>query len=141
MKIELCRGSHSVGQYSYHAVFVVAYRRDIFRDRRVLALVKAYLEAKAEEMGVSIEAMDFGPDHVHLFVSECGRWSAFGLKQELKGFTARMMRKNHWPLFRHLLWGRKFWKRGDFCRTVGSVTADVVKFYVQHCQQKHWVIN
>ena len=141
MQIELCRGSHSVGQYSYHVVLVVAYRRQVFRDKRVLALVKAYIEAKAEEMGVAIEAMDFGPDHVHLFVSECGRWSAFDLKRELKGFSSRMMRKNHRPLFSHLLWGKKFWKRGDFCRTVGSVTADVVKFYVAHCQQKHWVIN
>lgn len=141
MKIDLCRGSHSVGQHCYHAVFVIAYRREVFRDKRVLALVKAYLEAKAERMGIVIEAMDFGPDHVHLFVSRCGRWSGYDLQQELKGFTSRMMRKNHRRLFRHLLWGKKFWKRGDFCRSVGSVTADVVKFYIGHCQQEHWTIN
>jgi len=141
MKIDLCRGSHSIGQFCFHLVLVVAYRRDIFLDERVLRLVKAYLEVKAEAMGITIEALNFGPDHAHLFVSQTGAWSAYDLKQELKGFTSYMMRKNHSKLFRHKLWGRKFWKRGDFCRTVGSVTSDVVKFYIESCQQKHWMIN
>lgn len=141
MEIELCRGSHSVGQYCFHLVLVVAYRRDIFRDGRVLKLTKAYLEAKAEQMGIRVEAIDFGPDHVHLFISRSGMWSAYSMKQGLKGFSSYMMRKNHWNLFRHKLWGKKFWKRGDFCRSVGSVTADKVKFYVEHCQQKHWQLN
>ena len=141
MKICLERGSHSVGQYAFHVILVVAYRRDIFRDERVLRLTKAYLESKAEQMKIRIGAMEFGPDHVHIFTDKCGRWSGFELKRQLKGFSSYMMRKNHRKLFRHKLWGEKFWKTGDFCRSVGSVTAENVEFYVTHCQQKHWEMN
>ena len=49
-----------------------------------------------------------------------------------------MMRKNRWSLFRGYLWGKKFWSEGYFYRTVGQVTADSVKFYVERSQKKHW---
>ena len=132
------KGRHWVGESCYHLVFVAAYRRKIFARDIVLRLTRAYIEAKAQDMKIRIESMEFGPDHVHMFVSRCDAYSPRDLKHDMKGFAAAMMRKNHWNLFRDMLWGKKFWKRGDFHRSIGSVSKDKVKFYIDHCQHKHW---
>ena len=135
------KGRHWVGESCYHIVFVVAYRRKIFAREKVLQLTRAYIEAKAQDMRVRIESMEFGQDHVHMFLSCCDAYSPREIKRNLKGFVSAMMRKNHWPLFRNMLWGKKFWKRGDFHRSIGSVTKDKVRFYIDHCQAKHWLVH
>ena len=141
VKFELIRGSHSVGESNFHMVFTVAYRRKIFKSKRVLDQTRQYMLSKAVEMRINVAAMDFGPDHVHLFVTNCRRYSVEDLAHDLKGFVSKMMRENCFMWIRAWLWGKKFWTRGYFYRSVGSVTAETVKFYVAHCQHKHWVVN
>ena len=91
-----------------------------------------------QKLGVIISAMDFGPDHAHLFITNWKHCSLEKLVNGLKGFTSYMMRKFHCDLFRSLLWGKKFWSAGYFYRTVGVVTKNAVKYYVEHSQKKHW---
>lgn len=135
---ELVRTSSSVGEINLHLQLTPAYRRDIFADKQVRELTKIYFLEKAKQMGILVAALDFGPDHFHAFISNWKHYSIEKLVNLLKGFTSHMMRKHHWNLFRHKLWGKKFWSEGYFYRTVGVVTADAVKYYVEHSQQKHW---
>jgi REP element-mobilizing transposase RayT len=140
MKIELIKHSHCVGESNFHYQLTPAYRRPIFEIERVRKLVRAYILAKAEEIRVIVASIDFGPDHVHFFVSDCKNYSVSELAHEFKGFVSRMMRKNHWDLFRHELWGDKFWTAGYFYRSVGAVTSETIKFYIEHSQAKHWEV-
>jgi REP element-mobilizing transposase RayT len=117
-----------------------AYRQPIFSDEKVRKLTKSYLLAKAEELNVLIVSVDFGPDHMHFFVANCKNYSVANLIKRLKGFVSRMMRKNHWNLFRHWLYGDKFWTAGYFYRSVGATTSDAIKFYIEHSQAKHWEV-
>lgn len=139
-KIELVRHSHSVGESNFHYQLTSAYRQPIFTDGKIRKLTKAYLLAKAEEMKVIIASVDFGPDHMHFFVANCKNYSVAELIKNLKGFVSRMMRKNHWNLFRHWLWGDKFWTAGYFYRSVGATTSGAIKFYIEHSQTKHWEV-
>lgn len=141
MQLELVRASHNVGESNFHLVFVVAYRRKVFSSKHNLDAARAYTEEKALSMKVKIEAMEFGPDHVHLFLSHCRRYSAEELARLLKGYVSRMMRMHHAPFLRAWLWGKKFWTSGYFYRSVGSVNSETVKFYIDHCQAKHWDIS
>ena len=136
--IELVKTTSTVGEINLHLQLTPAYRRDIFVNERVKKLTKAYLLEKARRLGIIIAALDFGPDHLHLFVTNWNHYSVEKIANELKGFTSYMMRKYHWPLFQNKLWGKKFWTEGYFYRTVGVVTADAVKYYVEHSQSKHW---
>ncbi len=138
MAIELVRTTSTVGEINLHLQLTLAYRRDIFVSEQVKELTKLYFLEKAKKLGIIIAALDFGPDHVHAFITNWKRYSVEKLVNELKGFTSYMMRKFHWDLFRNKLWGKKFWSAGYFYRTVGVVTADAVKYYVEHGQQKHW---
>jgi len=135
---ELVRTSSSVGEINLHLQLTPAYRRDIFANEKVRNLTKIYFLEKEKQLNILVAAVDFGPDHFHAFISHWKKYSIEKLVNLLKGFTSYMMRKHHLDLFKHKLWGEKFWSEGYFYRTVGVVTADAVKFYVEHSQKKHW---
>jgi len=138
MEIELVRTTSSVGESCLHLQLTPAYRRNIFVDEQVRDLTKIYFAEKAKKLGVLISAMEVGPDHFHVFLVNWKKYSVEKLANEFKGFTSYMMRKHHWHLFRHKLWGKKFWSEGYFYRTVGIVTREAVQFYIEHSQKKHW---
>jgi putative transposase len=134
----LVRASHTVGESNLHLQFTPAYRRDIFVDTLVRELTVAYMVERAKQLKVLVSAVDCGTDHLHVFVQHWKNYSIAALARELKSYSSRMMRQGHMGLFEHKLWGDKFWSSGYFHRTVGVVTAETVKRYVQESQKKHW---
>jgi REP element-mobilizing transposase RayT len=78
-------------------------------------------------LGIRMEACEFGPDHVHLFVSRCKNYSVPYLVQRFKGASSRRIRQELWERVRGKLWGDSFWSDGYFYRSVGSTTAEAVQ--------------
>ena len=138
MKIQTTSYSHAVGEFNYHIQLTPAYRQNVFANEKVKKLTNAYLVAKIEELKLNLVAIEFGPDHVHLFVANCKNYAPCKIIQFLKGFSSRMMRKNHFDLFRMFLWGDKFWSEGYFCRSIGETTSEAVEHYIKESQSKHW---
>ena len=138
MEPELIRSSHAVGESNYHIQLTPAYRQDIFEDERVRELTLAYILEKLLEHKVVLTAYGFGPDHLHLFVSNVRFVSEIKLVQEIKGYSSYMMRRGHWQMFHDKLWGDKFWSEGHFYRTVGAVTKESMHWYITEGQKKHW---
>jgi putative transposase len=139
MRFEVRSYSHCVGEFNYHIQITSAYRRKVMEDEQVNKLVRAYIIAKLDELKVQVVTMKGGPEHLHIFVKNCKNVAPANLIGQLKGFSSRMLRKNHWNLFKHLLWGHKFWSEGYFCRSIGSTTTEAVEYYIEHAQDKHWV--
>jgi len=133
--IELLRSSHSVTETNLHLQITPAFRQDVLRDEIVRVLVRDYALAEARKWGFVISAMGFGPDHLHVFITNWKNFAPAKLAQLLKGYTSRMMRLHHRDLFRDKLYGDKFWSGGYFARTVGAVNADTVKRYVEESQE------
>ncbi|EFK96346.1 Transposase IS200-like protein [sediment metagenome] len=138
MEMKKMHYSHAVGEFNYHIQITPAYRADVFRNERTKNLTKAYLVAKVEELKLSLVAIEFGPNHVHIFLANCKNYAPCKIVQFLKGFSSRMMRKNHWELFRCDLWGDKFWSEGYFARSIGETTSEAVEHYILESQSKHW---
>ncbi|HLB34598.1 MAG TPA: IS200/IS605 family transposase [Chthoniobacterales bacterium] len=138
MATELQSSGHTVGETNLHIQITPAYRRDIFADQLVRELTVAYIMQRAQEMKIKISALECGPDHLHAFVSNYKNWSIPVLVGQLKTYSSRMMRKGHKELFEDKLWGDKFWSAGYFYRTVGIVTSETVKKYINEGQKKHW---
>ena len=139
MEKELIVSSHAVGESNYHLQFTPAYRQEIFRDPLVAELTLGYIIEKLKQHKVILTAYNFGPDHMHLFVSNVRFVGEIKLVQELKGFSSYMMRKGHWYMFKDKLWGDKFWSEGHFYRSVGAVTKESMKWYITEGQKKHWL--
>jgi len=138
MRAELVVSAHAVGESCFHLQLTPAYRRDVFVDPLVRELTLAYVVEKLRELRVVLVGYGFGPDHLHLFVSNVRFVSVAELVRQIKGFSSYMMRKAHWYLFREKLWGGKFWSEGHFYRSVGAVTKESMQWYVSEGQKKHW---
>jgi REP element-mobilizing transposase RayT len=96
---------------------------------------------KIHELGIVLEAIEFGPEHVHLFVTNCQKYDVPTMLHHIKGFSSWFLRKNYWDLFKDELWGDSFWSDGKFFESIGRVTADNVKFYITRQQEKHWIFR
>lgn len=138
MANELRSSGHTVGETNLHLQFTPAFRRDIFVDDLVRELTVAYIAQRAQELRVTLAAIECGKDHVHLFVSNWKNYAVSTLAGLLKSYSARMMNKGHKQLFQDKLWGGRFWSSGYFHRTVGAVNSETVKRYITEGQKKHW---
>ena len=138
MKTELIVSSHAVGESNYHIQLTPAYRRDIFSDPMVAELTLAYIAEKLKQHKVILAGYGFGPDHLHIFVSNVRFVGEIKMVQLIKGFSSYMMRRGHWWMFHHKLWGDKYWSEGHFYRSVGAVTKESMEWYVTEGQKKHW---
>jgi len=103
----------------------------------VQELTLAYILTKLQQFHVQLLAYNFGPDHMHLFVSNVRFVSEVEMIRQIKGYSSFMMRKGHKLFFVDKLWGDKFWSEGHFY-SVGAVNKETMKHYIEECQDKHW---
>ena len=136
--MELMRGHHSVGEANLHLQFTPKYRRDVFRDGVVQRVCEESFRETAEQLGVVVHALAFGPDHVHVFVGACRNHSVAEIVRRLKGASSRRVRQKCRDRVRMKLWGDAFWSGGYFYRSVGSTTGKAIQYYIQNSQQNHW---
>ncbi len=137
-KWSLLNYTHCVVGANLHLQFTPAYRRDIFCDSEVITLCRTVFGVVAKELGVEMAACEFGPDHVHLFLSGWKNYAIPDLVQRLKGRSSREIREKLWNRIKSKLWGDKFWSGGYFAETVGRITAENAKYYIERQQGKHW---
>jgi putative transposase len=119
---------------AYHFVWIPKYRRDILvgdvaeYTREVLSDILKELECKP----LAIEVM---LDHVHVFVLCPPRHSPAYIVNYLKGKSARRILQR-FPELKAKATRGKLWSRSYFVATVGSITADIVKRYVEEQWEK-----
>jgi REP element-mobilizing transposase RayT len=94
---------------------------------------------KLHKLGIKIGAIEYGPDHVHLFLTDCRKYSVPELVQHIKGFSSYYLRKNYYDLIRPYFWCDAFWTGGYFYESIGRVTIGTVKYYIERQQGKHWM--
>ena len=129
---------HCVGESNYHFQFTPKYRRDIFRDAILKNACLVSFREIAARYGVRLLAVEFGPEHVHLFMSNCRRFSVSQLAQYFKGASSRDLRMSHWERVRKKEWGSALWSAGYFYESIGRVTSETIEYYIERQQGKHW---
>lgn len=136
----LYRTSHSFGEANYHLQFTPKYRVPVFRNYQIREGCRDLFRRAARNLSIDIVALDFGPDHVHIFVARCKNYSVAYLARRFKGYVSRYIWRLYPDELRGFFWSRrKFWSSGYFHETVGAVTTDVCERYVKTGQRKHWV--
>ena len=79
--------------------------------------------------------MEVVEDHVHLFLEFHPSTSLSKVIQHLKGGSSYRLFKLH-PELREKYWGGSLWSSGKFYRSIGNVTADTIKHYINDSQGK-----
>ncbi len=77
-----------------------------------------------------IGALNVQEDHVHLFLSAPPSVAPSLIANTLKGITARQVFKQY-PQIKKQLWGGSFWSRSYYVGTVGDMTGEAVKKYIE----------
>ncbi len=126
------RSNKSVFNIGYHLIWCPKYRRKVLVDGKDVRL-KELLREKANSMEWTIESMEVMPDHVHLFVKAAPTDSPHWIVQQLKGYSSRMMREEFPDLKRRL---PSLWTRSYFCGSVGHISEESVKKYIEDQKNK-----
>lgn len=125
MSERYAKNAGAVFSLKYHLVWCPKYRRPVLAkpvDRRL----KALLQEKASELGMTIHTLEVMPDHVHLFVESDPTLCVAEIVNRLKGFTSRSLREE-FPFLRSRL--PTLWSRSYYAGSVGSVSEAVVRKY------------
>jgi REP element-mobilizing transposase RayT len=68
--VEIAYSQQSVGESNHHLQFTPKYRRCVFLDEKIRATCERLAYEKAKQLGVSIGAINFGPDHFNTKIYE-----------------------------------------------------------------------
>ena len=128
--MELKVFNHSVGQNSYHFVWCPRFRHKIFKHEDLKFACANILQAICRKHKFEIFELEIGVDHIHLFVDITPNYSVARAFQFLKGTSSRALFKSFPILLSNYYWKGNLWSRGKFFRSVGNVTSDVIKNYI-----------
>lgn len=120
--------SHTAWKCQYHIVFIPNYRKKKLYGQ-VRADVRDIIKTLCNYKGVEIIEGAVCIDHVHLRVSTPQKMSVSEFMGYLKGKSALMIFDRHPELQNK--WNKAFWNRGYYVTTVGNVTEDTIKRYIQ----------
>ncbi|MHB1607538.1 MAG: IS200/IS605 family transposase [Acidiferrobacter thiooxydans] len=117
---------------AYHFVGIPKDRRKI-PTGEVEAACKKLIEECCTQHGFTLLALETDVDHGHCLVSAPPRWSPAVIVGLLKGYTSRHLRARFPKLKRQ--WGKEpLWTQAYDVGTAGSVSAAVIRRYIQGCQ-------
>lgn len=121
------RNAGSVYSLRYHLVWCPKYRRKVLVGE-IAEDLRSLLYQKAQELEVTIEALEIMPDHVHLFIQSDPTEAPQRLANQFKGFTSRILRQT-FPQLRSRL--PSMWSRSYYIGTIGQVSEETVKRYIE----------
>jgi len=124
---DIKRFAHNVGQNWYHIVLVTKWRGKIFQWQESKAAAEKAFHTICGRHNIDLFTIEVMQDHVHLFVSCPPDFSVRKLFQVLKGGSSYYIKQEYPSLkkYRHL------WNRGTMYRSIGSVSSETVKQYIQ----------
>lgn len=121
----------SVYNITYHIVWAVKRRRKVLTPE-VEAYMRTVIQDIADSKGFTVSFFEVAEsDHVELFVSAPPKLSPSILIQYLKGITGRKLYE-HFPDLKDKLWKGELWNHSTYIETIGTVTEDAVRDFIEH---------
>ena len=124
------KSSHVQYDIEYHIVWTTKYRYKILHGR-VAERVRELIRQSCNSMNVTIIKGSIGKEHVHLLISCPPSLAVSKIVQQLKGKTSKVFLSEYKELKKRY-WGQHLWASGYFCRSVGTVTKEIIKEYIEN---------
>jgi len=116
----------------YHVIFCPKYRRKVLTPA-IAERFKEIVKEVGEANNFYVIEMEVMPDHVHLLLDVDPTIGINVVVSRIKGRTAHVLTREFPELNRKL---PTLWTRSKFIATVGSVSLDVVKKYIEDQKNK-----
>ena len=111
----------------YHIIFCPKYRRKVLREP-IAERFKQIVMSMQVEQNFYILGMEVMPNHVHMLLDIDPTIGVNVVVARIKGKTAHILNREFPELTRKL---PTLWTRSKFIATVGSVSLEVVKKYIE----------
>lgn len=111
----------------YHVIWCTKYRRSVL-DEQIQKELKRLILSKQKEYGFTSIELETMPDHVHLLMDHNPQNDIVSTVGKIKGFTSHELREK-FPQLKSKL--PTLWTRSKFVSTVGAVTLEAVKRYIE----------
>ena len=118
---------HLVYSCQYHVIFCPKYRRSVLTEQIAERLKQLILEQQSKYKYEVLD-MEIMPDHVHLLLDVNPRIGIYKVVNAIKGYSSHILREEFPELKRRL---PTLWTHSKFISSVGSVSLDVVKRYIE----------
>lgn len=125
--------SHAKTKLRYHIIFSTKYRKKCLNQIHDDVINVMHL-AEQKTKTFHIELMKLYKDHIHFLIkinpSEC----ISNVVQHLKQFSTYSLWKMHNQYLKQFYWSGKhhLWTRGYFCSTIGEVSEEKIKQYIEN---------
>lgn len=131
MKENLIHYRTSVCNINYHVVWSVKYRRKVLTSE-VEEYLKELVQQIADDKGFTVQLFECGQgDHIHCFITAPPKLSVTAIVKYLKGITGRKLYEQ-FPEIKANLWRGQLWNHSYYCETIGSVSEENIKRYIEH---------
>src|SRR5210317_95497 len=128
--MEVIQTAHSVYSLQYHVVWGSKYRRRILKPGVCTYLQKVLPKLLRSMPGVTIDAIGFDQDHLHMVMVIPPKYSISSVMGKLKSRSASEMRKS-FPWLAKVYWKENLvWSPGYFVSSVG-IDENTIKQYVE----------
>ena len=124
------KGAHTQYDIQVHVVWLTKYRKKILIGKIVFRL-KELLMQGCSAKGITIIKGNIQSDHIHLLLSIPATLSIAQVMQYLKGRSSKKLQEEFSSL-RKQFWGQHMWATGYFCRSVGKITDEIIKDYIDN---------
>ena len=117
----------NVFNVGYHLIFCPKYRKPYLF--KFVPLIKKNFYHIAKKLEFKIEEIDIMPDHIHIFIKcQSLKHTIPSIVHMLKGSTSFKIRKRY-PFLKKY---RAFWSPSYFCETIGNMSENVIRKYIQN---------
>ncbi|MDY7079449.1 MAG: IS200/IS605 family transposase [Chloroflexota bacterium] len=126
---EYRKGSHTVYDIQYHFIWTTKYRYHVLSGE-VAERARELIRQSCMSRDIKIVRGYVSKDHIHILVSCPPTLNPAKVMQYLKGRSSRKLQEE-FPHLKKRYWGQHLWARGHFCATVGAVTEEQIKEYIE----------
>ena len=121
--------NHSVFSLNYHLVLVTKYRRKVITDQ-ISNRLKEIFTYIQPDYNITLKEWNHDKDHVHILFSAHPKSEITKFLNAYKSASSRLIKKEH-PEIRSQLWKDAFWSQSFCLISVGGVTLDILKAYIE----------
>ena len=123
--------NHSKFILTYHIIFTCKYRKKLLI--KYGEDVKQIMYDISKKYDFDIKEMEVDKDHIHMMISSAPKISPLQIVRMLtQQSTIQMWRKYASELKKQFWKENTFWTDGYFCSTIGEVSSETLKHYIQN---------
>jgi putative transposase len=132
--VKLISSSHATHQIGVHIIFCPKYRHQVLSGA-VKVKLKRVISETCIHYNWLIQAIEIMPDHVHLFVQLDPFVSPNEVARTINSITAIQIFTLFPKLKSKKFWGSGLWSRGTYYGSVGQVSEDTIRKYIESQKQ------